>query len=365
MSLLRTFALVLLLFLIPIKGIIASEPAVYKISSWLLVSDNAPQMDKIAKKFEIVSRRGNQFEIYVLEPNITEFKKLAPTATLLSTDTDGDVQRSVLRNQEFDNTAGDGYRDFESVNRVLSELAKKYPDIVKLETIGTSTKGLPQYGLKISDNVSLDEDEPELLMTAATHGDEIITTEVLLRFVEELLLGYNANPRLAELVNKHELYFIPVVNPDGFSTQSRYSGNIDPNRDYPWPGHEDKVSVKCIANMIDFFKQHKIVGSIDFHAFGKMVMYPWAYTKNSPPQSDELVFANLGREMALANNYKYGQISKIIYVAEGSSADYYYWKFNTLAYGIEIASSKAPSVSQIPSILNQVREMTYKFIEHF
>lgn len=364
MNLLRTFAIVLL-FLIPIKGVVASEPAIYKISSWSLVSDNSLQMDKIAKKFEIVSRDGNKFEIYVLEPNIAEFKKIAPTATLLSTDTDRDVQRSVLKNQEFENTIGDGYRDFETVNRALSDLAKKYPDIVKLETIGTSTKGLPQYGLKISDNVERDEDEPELLMTAATHGDEIITTEVLLRFVEEMLLGYNTNARLAELVNKHELYFIPVVNPDGFSTRSRYSGNIDPNRDYPWPGHEDKVSVKCIANMINFFKQHKIVGSIDFHAFGKMVMFPWAYTKNSPPQSDELVFENLGREMALANNYKYGQISKIIYVAEGSSADYYYWKFNTLAYGIEIASSKAPNVNQIPSILNQVREMTYKFIEHF
>lgn len=347
--------------LMPTKILFADEPLAAKISSWSLVSSDSKQMDAIAKKFEIVSREGNQFQIYVLETSLKEFQSLAPTATLNSLDTDGDLQRNLFNNQAF----FEGYRDFETVNRTLQELAQKYPQIVKLETLGESTNGLPQYGLKISDNVMVDEEEPELLMTAATHGDEIITTEVLLRFVEELLAGHEQNPRLAELVNNHELFFVPVVNPDGFSARRRYSGNIDPNRDYPWPGHEDKSSVKCIANMIDFFKTHKIAGSIDFHAFGKLVMYPWAYTKSAPPQNDQTIFDNLGREMAAANSYTYGQISRVIYVAEGSSADYYYWKFNTLAYGVEMASSKAPSVDQIPSVLNQVREMTYKFIEHF
>jgi len=363
MNIFRLLILTLLLVL-PVKILIASErfsATSAKISSWSLISDNSKQMDAIAKKFEIVSRNGNQFEIYVLEPSIEEFKALAPTASLNTLDTDGDLQRSLFSLQGL----SDGYRDFTAVNNTLIDLAKKYPQIVKLETIGTSTNGLTQYGLKISDNVNENEDEPELLMTAATHGDEIITTEVLLRFIEEMVEGYAQNPRLATLINNHELYFVPVVNPDGFTTRRRYSGNIDPNRDYPWPGHENKQSVKCIANMINLFNQHKFAGSIDFHAFGKLVMYPWAYTESSPPKNDELVFDNLGREMSAANSYTYGQISKVIYVAEGSSADFYYWKFHTMAYGVEMASSKAPSVEQIPSILNQVREMTYKFIEHF
>jgi hypothetical protein len=350
-----------LLFLVPLHGIASSETAPIKISSWTLVSDSSEQMDAIAKKFEIVSRHGNQFEIYVLTPAIAEFKALAPTALLTSKDTDGDVQRSVLNNLGV----ADGYRDFDAVNAALIALAGKYPNTVKLETIGESTKGRKQYGLKISDNVTADEVEPELIITAATHGDEIITTEVLLRFIEEMLLGYGQDQRLTALVDNHELYFVPVVNPDGFSARSRYSDGIDPNRDYPWPDHEDKISVKPIANMINFFKQKNFAGSIDFHAYGKLVMYPWAYTKDAPPHSDELIFDNLGRDMAAANSYTHGQISQVIYVAQGSSADYYYWKFNTLAYGIEIADSKAPNVSQIPLVLNQVREMTYKFIEHF
>lgn len=352
------------LLLMPLKVLVAKDQAsVAKISSWTLTSDNTEQMNAIAKKFEIVSREGNQFEIYVLEPLVSEFKALAPTAVLTSTDTDGDFQQNLFNNQPFSTEAG--YRNFTVVNNTLMELAQKYPTIVKLETIGTTSSGLTQYGLKISDNVNEDENESELMMTAATHGDEIITTEVLLRFIEEMLAGYDQNPRLAALVNNHELFFVPVVNPDGFSARRRYAGNVDPNRDYPWPGHENKNPVACIANMINFFQQHQIVGSIDFHAFGKLVMYPWAYTKTSPPPEHERIFDNLGREMAAANSYTYGQISKVIYVAEGSSADYYYWKFNTMAFGIEMGNSKAPSVDQIPAVLNQVREMTYKFIEHF
>lgn len=352
------------LLLMPLKVLVAKAPVpVAKISSWTLTSDNSEQMNAIAKKFEIVSRQGNQFQIYVLESNIAEFKNLAPSAVLTSTDTDADFQH-YLSNMPL-SFADKGYRNFTAVNNTLMELAQKYPTIVKLETIGTSSNGLTQYGLKISDNVTVDENEPELIMTAATHGDEIITTEVLLRFIEEMVVGYEQNPRLANMINDHELFFVPVVNPDGFSARRRYAGNVDPNRDYPWPGHENKVPVQCIANMIQFFQQHQFAGSIDFHAFGKLVMYPWAYTRASLPAEHEKIFDNLGREMSAANSYKYGQISKVIYVAEGSSADYYYWKFNTLAFGVEMGSSKAPSVDQIPTVLNQVREMTYKFIEHF
>jgi hypothetical protein len=360
MNALRRMMTAFLLFL-PLQGFATDRDGRVKLTSWSLVSDNPQQMDAIAKKFEIVARKGNHFEIYVREAAVAEFKKLAPTAMQMSSDTDADLQMSLRSNPEF----LAGYRDFDEVNRTMVALAEQHPDFIKLETIGSSTRGRIQYSLKISDNVAVDEDEPELMLTAATHGDEIITTEVLLRFVEELVAGYGHDQRLTTLVDNHELYFVPVVNPDGFSTRSRYADGVDPNRDYPWPEDPEKVSVKCIANVIDFFKARKFAGSIDFHAYGKLVMYPWAYTRDAPDQNDELVFDNLGRDMAAENAYTYGQISRVIYVAQGSSADYYYWKFKTMSYGIEIADSKAPNSSEIPDVLTQVREMTLKFMEHF
>ena len=77
------------------------------------------------------------------------------------------------------------------------------------------------------------------------------------------------------------------------------------------------------------------------------------------------LIADMFDTMAAANGYQVGQISRILYVAEGSSADYYYWKHQSLSYGVEITTDKSPPSSSIPSVTTEDREMIWKFIEHF
>ncbi len=67
--------------------------------------------------------------------------------------------------------------------------------------------------------------------------------------------------------------------------------------------------------------------------------------------------------MAAHNGFEFGQISKIIYVAKGSSADYYYWKFGTKSLGIEL--SQEGSSSLIPNPVKENLESTLTFIESF
>jgi hypothetical protein len=69
--------------------------------------------------------------------------------------------------------------------------------------------------------------------------------------------------------------------------------------------------------------------------------------------------------MAGHNGYSSGQISRILYVAEGSSADYYFHQNKTLAFGIEIGNSHTPSPSSIPSSIKSQTESTWEFLEHF
>ncbi|MEZ4741868.1 MAG: M14 family zinc carboxypeptidase [Bdellovibrionota bacterium] len=258
-----------------------------------------------------------------------------------------------------------GYRTFAQVQAALQTLAAQHPQFVHLSQIGISDEGRPQWVLKLSDNAQNDEEEPELMITAATHGDEIITTETTLRFVEELVAGYGTNERITNIIDNNEIFFIPVVNPDGFTKRERYAAGRDPNRDYPWPEKEQRVSVPCIDNLIKFFHSRNIVGSIDFHAFGELVMYPWAYSRQAPDSADQLIFANLANQMSEINAYTAGQISQVIYIAKGSSADYYYWKNNTIATAVELTRSKAPNSDQIPRILDETREMTLRFLENF
>ncbi|MBA2403842.1 MAG: hypothetical protein H0V66_03650, partial [Bdellovibrionales bacterium] len=294
-----------------------------------LINPEAKVMDAVAEKFEVVKKLANGYEVYVPENKMELFLKLAPKAELIPSS----LPKSM-------NLAG--YRDLKSVEAELKALTIKYPELAKLETYGTTADGHNLYVLKISDNVQVDEDEPELMITSATHGDEIITVEVEMELILLLLQNYEKDPRLTKMIKEKELFFIPVVNPHGYSRRARYANNIDPNRDYPYPGDEYKKSVDCIDAVRKWFHAHNIKGSIDLHAYGKLIMFPWAYTKTAPPKEDEESFQYLTNSMAEINKYEAGQISKIIYVAKGSSADYYYWKNKTLALGIELSTSKAP-----------------------
>jgi hypothetical protein len=81
--------------------------------------------------------------------------------------------------------------------------------------------------------------------------------------------------------------------------------------------------------------------------------------------NDRMTFDTLADKLAEGNGYAHGPIATTIYVAKGSSADYYYWKHKTTAFAVELTTNKAPAVSQIPNVVNEAREMTWGFLEHF
>jgi hypothetical protein len=98
---------------------------------------------------------------------------------------------------------------------------------------------------------------------------------------------------------------------------------------------------------------------MDIHSSGAMIMYPWAYTMEPITSVDQKEFHELTRQMSSFNGYRYGQISKVIYIAKGSSADYYYWKNKTAAIAIEVGSSS------ITGALSELKDSIWAFIEHF
>ncbi len=314
-------------------------------------------MQQVARRFEVIRREGTRYTILVPTHSTEAFLQLAPQAQPVAEDTD-------LRD---DPEYYAGYRNFAEVEATLKKIAAEHPDIAKLETYGQSSAGRPLYVLKISDNVAADEeDEPRLLLDAATHGDEIITTEVLLRLLEEVVNGYGSDARLSAMVDKAAIYFVPVINPDGFAQRQRYADGVDPNRQYPYPRKPDQRPIGIIQSIMDLVGKHQFKGSIDFHAYGEMVMYPWAYTHDAiADASHRTEFADLTNSMAELNRYAAGPIADVIYVAEGSSADYYYWKYQTRAIAVEMGRSKSPSSAQIPAVMDDVREMTWRFVEHF
>lgn len=335
------------------KPIIPENPA---LSRYLVNPSSTAVMTKIAEKYEVELRRGDGFQIIVPAPEAQELLRLVPNAVLL----EPDITQALKERLKKDRA---GWHTFDSVLKDLDKIESVNFELATVETYGKSMEGRPLKALRLLSAVPLRGKKPRIVITGATHGNELITVEVVFGLLQKLLDGYRKDARLTKIVDDHELYFIPVVNADGYSRYERYCNGVDPNRNYPWPENPDRQPNPAIKSIMDFFANHDVRGSLDYHSTGGMIMYPWAYTYDQIPSDDDTAFDLLTTKMAKFNGYSHGPISKTIYIAKGSSADYYYWKFKTKAIAIEISSDG--SSSMIPSLLDENTESTWAFIESF
>ncbi|MBI9040831.1 M14 family zinc carboxypeptidase [Lutibacter sp.] len=65
--------------------------------------------------------------------------------------------------------------------------------------------------------------KPQMLFTSMIHSREVSALMNNIYFMWYLIENYNTNPAIKELVDNNELYFVPVVNPDGL----RWNEHID------------------------------------------------------------------------------------------------------------------------------------------
>ena len=96
-----------------------------------------------------------------------------------------------------------------------------YPDIVDVMSIGRATQGRDIWVAKISDNVAVDEAEPEVLVDALHHARERLTVEQALYFLRALTADYATDPAVRALVDAREIWIVFSVNPDGARVRPR------------------------------------------------------------------------------------------------------------------------------------------------
>ncbi len=73
-----------------------------------------------------------------------------------------------------------GYHSYTEVTAEVAALAAAHPDIVHRFSIGKSYKGRDIWAVKISDNVGVDEAEPEVMFDGGHHADEHMCAEMTL-----------------------------------------------------------------------------------------------------------------------------------------------------------------------------------------
>ena len=100
----------------------------------------------------------------------------------------------------------------------FEQLASENKKISKLISIGKTVQGQDIVALKVSKDARTLKDgkKPAVLYMSAQHAREWITPEMTRRLARYVLDQYGSSAAITRLVNRHELWFVPVANPDGY-----------------------------------------------------------------------------------------------------------------------------------------------------
>jgi len=271
----------------------------------------------------------------------------------------------------------------------LDSMSKKYPNLIsKRQVIDTflTEEGRPLYWFRISDNPETKEDEPEILYTALHHAREPVSMMQMIFYMWYLLENYDKDPMITYLIDNRELYFIPCINPDGYSFNEQTnpngggnwrknrsdSGNgdfgVDLNRNYGYEwGFNDLGSSPNTNNItyrgtegfseaetkaVKYFcESHDFILALNFHTYGNLLIHPWGY---EPIETeDSTAFIKIGNLLSSENNYNSGLAFQTVgYNANGDSDDWMYGdtinKKKILAFTPEVGTLGFwPDVSEI------------------
>lgn len=107
------------------------------------------------------------------------------------------------------------YYTYEGVADICARLAKAYPDLVTLESMGKSYQGREMYVLTISDKKSQNpSNKPGYWIDGNIHSIEIQGTEMALYTAWYLCEMYNENAFIKQLLIDKTFYIAPTINPD-------------------------------------------------------------------------------------------------------------------------------------------------------
>ncbi len=284
-----------------------------------------------------------------------------------------------------------GFLTLDEMLQELDDMKVLYPNLITTKSpISTfsTVEGRSIHWVKISDNPTVDEDEPEILFTAIHHAREPASMQQLIFYMWYLLENYATNTEIQAIINNTEQYFVPIINVDGYRYNQTTNPNgggfwrknrrnngdgsfgVDPNRNYsfhwggastsgpfgetyPGTGPFSEVENQAIKW---FTEQHEFIMALNNHCYSELLLYPFGYAENTPTPENDL-FVAISDLMVSQNNYA-NQLAASLYPVGGGSDDWMYGDTSTknkiYAMTPEIGSSFWPNQSQIIPICKEM-----------
>jgi len=295
-----------------------------------------------------------------------------------------------------------GYRTYTNLYTELMNLQTTHPTICKLYDVGDSrgkgysTAAYDSYkheiwAMKVSDNVATEEDEPCIFYMGEHHAREPISLEVAMYILNYIVSNYGSDPAITDDVNNKQIWFLPLVNPDGHkivtdevdlwwrknirdnnsngAIDAGTTDGVDLNRNYGWewggegtstdptditycgPSGFSEPETMAMKNVLD---QHHFVAGISYHSYSELVLYPYGYA-TAPVAPDQTSLAALAVSMANTiaadgGGYYTPEKSSSLYPASGTTDDYAYGQHGTFAFTIELGTQFIPPATEIAAM---------------
>ncbi|MEY2513975.1 MAG: hypothetical protein QOJ89_1333 [bacterium] len=270
--------------------------------------------------------------------------------------------------QFADAQAADGYqvwRDYDGADgfdAYLHEVARKNPQLVKLEKVGETYQGRDILALKLTQGARdvPDGTRPSVLYSATQHAREWIASETDRRLLDWFIAKWRANDKeIKSLLKANELWFVPIANPDGYQytfdherlwrknlRDNDHDGEItiadgvDPNRNYPEhfdydrEGSSSDFSSQTYRGpsggsepetqaMIGLMTRVKFAFQVNYHSYGPYLLYPAGWQVGTPTADDPIYYALSGNidHPAIPGSLA-GLSSDVLYVTNGEMNDW-------------------------------------------
>lgn len=273
-----------------------------------------------------------------------------------------------------------GYPSLATIESQLLSAEQIHPAICKRYLLGNSVLGRPIWALRISDNVLIEEDEPEMRWISSMHGDEVTGIIMCLNLIDEITDNYGSDSRLTDIVDSMDTWIVPLMNPDGYVALTRGNANgVDLNRDFPDPytspnnttaGRQAETAV-----IMNWTFGRSFVLAANLHGGTLVVNYPY---DNNPSGSsvytaspDDDLFIYISEEYSRYNlpMWNSGSFFHGItngadwYAISGGMQDWLYRYHGGNEVTIEIGNTKTPPYAQMPTYWNDNREAMLAYME--
>ncbi|MGI8589202.1 MAG: M14 family zinc carboxypeptidase, partial [Chloroflexia bacterium] len=309
-----------------------------------------------------------------------------------------------------------GYKTVEEMQTYLDQEVAAHPTLaVKVDfgnswckdnpgmcTLPDANNGYDLFALHIT-NQAISGPKPVYWYEAAIHSREIAVPEVAMRFIGSLLDNYDSNADSHWLVDYHDIWVVPMLNPDGHHIVEAGGGGNSPyyqrknanhnNGCTTWPpspsnqfGTDNNRNFSFLWNCCggssgnacdqtyrgpspasdpETFYENTQVRSLiadqrgpnigdpapitttgvfqDMHSNASLDLYPWGFQMGAAPNGPEL--ANLGKHLSATNagppgnGYQACQPPNCLYAVDGDAFDWAYGELGAASFSTEVGGS--------------------------